>query len=770
MYSRSSVSSDGKFPPTPSKTYINLAVVERASQIRDLEEVRKNTLHGRVDKLLEGKTKIELTDILRPQEDGSPVSLVFVEGPPGIGKSTLAWELCRRWDRKQYDLVVLLRLRERKVQQIKDIADLFAHIDRNLQQLVTKGVLGREGKGVLFILDGYDELPLKLRHQGLLLHLLKGEVLPSCSVLVTSRPSATGDLLMACSPQIQRHVEILGFTQICVRDYASSVFSSEPEVLKDFMTYISASKNPAINSLMYIPLNAAIIVHIYRNSRRKSFPMPKTLTQVYMQLCLTLLMRHIQTKDPQNTTILHNFSDISTPYSNHLQCLSWLAFNQFEQEKIVFYSDSVPNELIHFGFLDCVPALYCGGGVSYNFLHLTLQEFLAAYHITQLPNGISIDVFKHHFKDKRWEVVWRFVSGLTGFQYFIDSVRCDAFVPLSKGGEYLEIKNLLLHCLFEGQLMFDYKAALKINKLFSEQNTRTQVGSSPLDRYALGYCIANCSSATLWKITMEGGSAESFMWGLNSNHGGSGVISHLIMRRNVSPTCLESYPSNISIRHLGTNAEADMLEQVLPKINNLTSLHVYNLERPALLNAISQTNVTTLTFDVYALLSDQAFQSSLHGLVNSPSNKLKDLTIECFDSCNTSIKTLCDILFGPSSLNHLSLLELPNFTDDSFDLLKTNTCLTTLHISTAIKTQSLQPLNTILLNNKTIENLRWGCSSLLKAEILTEQVQTLITALSSNTTLKELTLDIQNYYESVSLSKLIRDSRVRLPYTFKFFR
>ena len=108
---------------------------------------------------------------------------------------------------------------------------------------MTREVLGGEGKGVLFILDRYDELPHSLRHQGLLLKLLKGEVLPNCSVLVTSRPSATDDLLMACSPHnIRRHVEILGFTQECVRDYASSVFVSEPEALKDFLTYISASQ------------------------------------------------------------------------------------------------------------------------------------------------------------------------------------------------------------------------------------------------------------------------------------------------------------------------------------------------------------------------------------------------------------------------------------------------------------------------------------------------------------------------------------------------
>ena len=200
VYSNSPVPSDGKFPPTPSKTYVNLAVVQRASEVRDIEQVIKNTLHGQVDKLLEGKINIEITDILKPLHNGKLVTLVFVEGPPGIGKSTLAWELCRRWDRKQYDLAVLLRLREREVQQIDSIADLFPHGNKQLQQFVTEEVLDREGKGVLFILDGYDELPIKLKCQGLLLKLLKREVLPNCSVLVTSRPSATSDLRMACSP------------------------------------------------------------------------------------------------------------------------------------------------------------------------------------------------------------------------------------------------------------------------------------------------------------------------------------------------------------------------------------------------------------------------------------------------------------------------------------------------------------------------------------------------------------------------------------------
>ena len=755
VYSRSSVSSDGKFPPTPSKKYVNLAVVERASQIRDIEDVRKNMLHGRVDDMIRGKRKIKLTSILKPQHNGHPASLVFVEGPPGIGKSTLAWELCRRWDRKQYDLAVLLRLREREVQQIESIADLFPHEDKQLQQLVTKEVLGREGKGILFILDGYDELPLSLRHQRLLLKLLKGEVLPKCSVLVTSRPSATNDLFLACSPQIQRHVEILGFTQECVKDYASSVFSSELETLEDFLTYISASENPAINSLMYIPLNAAIIVHVFRNSRRKGCPIPKTFTQVYTQLCLTLLQRFLSSNDPQNRTILNIFSDLPGMYSSNFKQLAQLSFEQFEKYNVVFYSQDVPKMFIHFGFLDSVPALYGGGGVSYNFLHLTLQEFLAAYHITQLPNGI--DVFKCHSEDERWEVVWRFVSGLTEFQYFMDSVRCAAFVSVSKDDEYLTIKNLLLNCLFEGQLMFDCMAVLGRSKISSYQHH----SSSPLDRYALGFCIANCSSATSWKVHIENGSDESFMWGLNSNHCGNGIISHLAME-NVFSVCLTSYPSATlyGINHFEVHHDyeydTNVLVQVLPLMMNLTSLHLDTEPVPLLLDAISQrTNVATLILE--ATVVYKTLLLSLHDLVNS--KILKDLAINISRfSVNASTKPLCDVLFGPSSLNQLSL-GLPHFAENSFDLLETNICLTNVHISSE-DALPLQPLSKILQNNKTVEKVRWECYYKLEdLDSFAKQVEALNMALSFNTTLKELTLVA---HTSHYLSPHIPDVRVKL--------
>ena len=143
---------------------------------------------------------------------------------------------------KQYSLVLLLRLRDIEVQNIKDIVGLFDN-----EQDVEKEIKKVRGKGVLFILDGFDELPFKLQKEGFLIKkLISGNALPKSPVLVTSRSAATATLLTNCRPH--KCIEVLGFTQEGVEEYADSVFH-DSKMLSEFRTYISLTKNPAIKQL-----------------------------------------------------------------------------------------------------------------------------------------------------------------------------------------------------------------------------------------------------------------------------------------------------------------------------------------------------------------------------------------------------------------------------------------------------------------------------------------------------------------------------------------
>ena len=75
----------------------------------------------------------------------------MIEGSPGIGKSTLAWELCRKWEEyagmEAYSLVILLRLREKRVQNISDVASLLYAYQRSDRMSLVDEVLDNQGKG-----------------------------------------------------------------------------------------------------------------------------------------------------------------------------------------------------------------------------------------------------------------------------------------------------------------------------------------------------------------------------------------------------------------------------------------------------------------------------------------------------------------------------------------------------------------------------------------------------------------------------------------------
>ena len=93
------------------------------------DEFTKAILHGNIEAILAKKKPVAMEQITVPQP-GSPLKCVLVEGAPGMGKSTFAWELCHKWDEidcmhRQFSLVVLVRLREKTAQEATCLTDLF---------------------------------------------------------------------------------------------------------------------------------------------------------------------------------------------------------------------------------------------------------------------------------------------------------------------------------------------------------------------------------------------------------------------------------------------------------------------------------------------------------------------------------------------------------------------------------------------------------------------------------------------------------------------
>ena len=769
MYVSSPISPDAKWPPTPGKEFVSLSVVQD-KKCRD--QYIGHTLQGNVKEVLEHRQEISIEQILEPIEGQPKLRLVLMEGAPGIGKSTLAWELCRKWEEfscmKQYSLVILLRLREKIVQKISTVDELFCKYEGEEKKSLVEEVSKSQGSGVLFILDGFDELPKALQKEGFLLDLIKKIILPASTVLVTSRPSATAELLTSCRPQIQKHIEILGFTQESVEAYASSIFSSEPDTLEKFKAYISASNNPAINSLMYIPLNAAIIVEIYRNCTSESF-LPHSLTELYTQLCLTLLNRYLKIHHPSVNRV-GKFEDLPADLYQQFLHLSQVAYNGIKREEVIFHT-SLPS----LGFLDAVSALYGGGGVSYNFLHLTVQEFFAAYHISHLGSS-GLEVFKQHGKDERWNVVLRFVAGLTKFKYYEGHLE-HVFVDVSVG--YIPHNPFLVQCLYEAQTIHNFKSFFKMSQRGELRVISTRIMSS-LDLYTLGYCLAKFHTGVSWKMDMNGAHLSPFISGLRSNMSGIGQSP---MSHCADVGELKSQPfRDLTVLNLRfcklTNADLVHLSDLIPHMTCLKKLvfcciqdsdgNMYQHDLLKILQQLSHSNVLSLDISLTGFSrmlreSPHVYSSALKQLVCPSSGKLEELAVGDYEDVDDG-DVLASLVSASSSLKSLELWYTSLSSHVSH--LKDNTCLTKLTIwHSKLSKAFLRYIITILEHNKTLQHfhLCWRNSPTCRIDITIEAIQTISRAISDNNTLQILKIYAgKSIYEEVRKNPHQLDPRISI--------
>ena len=122
-------------------------VVEGGHKCRD--DYIGHILLGNITEVLEKRKEISIEQILEAEEGQGKLRLILIEGAPGIGKSTLAWELCRKWEEfacmRQYSLVILLRLREEEVQNISNVSYLFFSRER---ETLAKEVSDSQGQPV----------------------------------------------------------------------------------------------------------------------------------------------------------------------------------------------------------------------------------------------------------------------------------------------------------------------------------------------------------------------------------------------------------------------------------------------------------------------------------------------------------------------------------------------------------------------------------------------------------------------------------------------
>ena len=350
----------------------------------------------------------EIEEILAPLEKSNKSALILIEGAPGIGKSVLLNEISYRWANKEllqkFELVLLICLRDPSLQRIvsvDDLLQLFCKGDKNATQIVNacaQHLFGNGGKTVTLLLDGYDEYPEHLQKSSLIADIIKRQVLPLCGLVVSSRPHASQHLRKLAMIR----VDILGFTETEREHYIKQALSDQPHKVEELTQYLH--QHPSVDSICFSPFNMVILLYLYK----LGIPLPDNSTELYYHFICSTICRHLSKFGKSLTHPITVLTDLPDPYNKIIQQLSKLSLEALNNNKLIFTLDDVtaacpdiaaiPGAINGFGLLQAVQhfGLYAKT-MTLNFIHFTIQEFLAAHYISNLSPNEELKVIEAKF-------------------------------------------------------------------------------------------------------------------------------------------------------------------------------------------------------------------------------------------------------------------------------------------------------------------------------------------------------------------------------------
>ena len=741
-----------------AKQFINIALVHK--NVKTMTESVKNEmimdrLHGHVDAIQKKKTTLNFSNVCKCDES-SLARCVLVEGAPGVGKTTFAFELCKQWARgeilQEWGVVVIIKLRDQRTRTAQTINDLLYHPDSEIRQAVTE-LVEQDGKGMLLILDGYDELTTKQRESDSVIQwLMSRELLCRATLMVTSRPLATRTLHPNFQQSIDQHIEVLGFTEGDIKAFINSACGDNPELVEDFKEYLSC--HPFSSSLMFNPLQCAIVTDIYLSHWQrgdKGFA-PKTLTEIYTDLVPILLLRYL-THHPvykDNDWKIRTLNDVPENVKQKLKAVTALAAKGIEKQQYVFdeEDDNVPSETL--GLMQREEELTVGIGrsSSHNFIHLTLQEYLAAVHYSQQCDNdeqqlshilgrkglFPLKYFLKYYGKKRekssfssathWLAVL-FLAGRTQLSG-IDLNLFKSGLHSSEDGSSVDVS--LLHLLYETQCPQLIQSTLVTSGKYISVS-----GHSALDWFVIGYCIANSTST--WRVekraTVNPEYFNHLVMGLKlvpQDGSGEGKIVSLDLCGSWSQNLkilsqLRPFTKCVTdIRLVGAKTyvrPSEKKSEVLDNYSLLEKLLIENVEimLPYSTFFSQQKNLHTIMLK-QCKVNSEATSSLIHSL-QSPHCRLHKLALYDCTIPSTDCTLLTTAIVSSTTITHL------------------------LFFHSDIDTPSLTALISGLKQNRTMEELAIDIGSI---NFTKHQFQMLINGVNSSA-LKKLWL--QNGYEGL---------------------
>ena len=374
----------------------------------------------------------QVKDTFYPNKDtnGNPPQTILALGRPGIGKTVLTRKIMHDWargiDRFYHGKIVFyFKFRWFHFEQLQTVTlRKFLQVGSKLSKNEFESVFAEiwaNPQNAIFIFDGLDEFGGNLEKfqsfldqselspddptcpmsaNVLFIKILSGQILSDATVLVTSRPTAN-DVLSKL--YFDRKVEIIGFTEQKIENYVEKFCANhkKSELKPKIWNHIKSSE---LKNLCYIPVNCFIVCVTLINwigDEGNDNALPTTLTELYQAALVYFHKNHDRNETKEHKKVISD--------------LEQLGFNGIENDQLIFDGEFVNEQMKESGLLHCLPVPIFQIQPQICFIHLTVQEFLAAKHIVETKEPEDIKEFiSSHVKDSKWHLVLQFLAGLLG--------------------------------------------------------------------------------------------------------------------------------------------------------------------------------------------------------------------------------------------------------------------------------------------------------------------------------------------------------------------
>ncbi|XP_029979497.1 protein NLRC3-like isoform X5 [Sphaeramia orbicularis] len=398
-----------------NRIYTELYITEGQSEdVNTQHEVR--TQETVYKKKIIHDTPIRCQDIFKALPDQqNPIRVVLTNGVAGVGKTFSVLKFTLDWaeglENQDVSLVVLLSFRELNLVRDEQYSLLtLLHVFHPTLQKVTAEQINV--CKLLFIFDGLDESRLSLDFNNcevvsdvtqkkpvnvLLTNLIKGNLLPSALIWITSRPAAANQIPPSC---VDRITEVRGFTTDDQKEEYFRRRSSDEDLSKTIISHIKKSRS--LHIMCQIPvfcwISSMVLEHMLTSDQRGD--LPKTLTHLYSHFIMVQTKRKKKKYEKGHETSPEELTEADREV---LLKLGRLAFEQLEKGNIMFFEEDleqcgldVTEALVHSGV--CTEIFKTERVILkktvYTFVHLSVQEFLAAVYIYHCYNTNNTEVLR----------------------------------------------------------------------------------------------------------------------------------------------------------------------------------------------------------------------------------------------------------------------------------------------------------------------------------------------------------------------------------------